>query len=82
MHLPRKLPQTTAFRFVTKHCEFVHGKLTTGLTHTVRRQKLGGYGYLKDYPVERYLRDARVHRILEGTNEVQTMIMARDAIRD
>jgi alkylation response protein AidB-like acyl-CoA dehydrogenase len=33
-------------------------------------QIFGGYGYLKDYPVEQYLRDIRVHQILEGTNQV------------
>ncbi|HWA44222.1 MAG TPA: acyl-CoA dehydrogenase family protein [Hypericibacter adhaerens] len=37
----------------------------------------GGYGYLKDYPVERFLRDARVHQILEGTNEIMRVIVAR-----
>ena len=37
----------------------------------------GGYGYIREYPVERLLRDARVHRILEGTNEVMRMIVAR-----
>ncbi len=40
-------------------------------------QLFGGYGYLKDYPVERYLRDARVHQILEGTNEIMRVIIAR-----
>ncbi|MBI3452255.1 MAG: isobutyryl-CoA dehydrogenase [Rhodospirillales bacterium] len=40
-------------------------------------QIFGGYGYLKDYPVERYLRDTRVHRILEGTNEIMRLIVAR-----
>lgn len=37
----------------------------------------GGYGYLKDYPIERYLRDARVHQILEGTNEIMRVIISR-----
>lgn len=41
----------------------------------------GGYGYLKDYPVERFLRDVRVHQILEGTNQVQTMIVAKSILQ-
>lgn len=40
-------------------------------------QIFGGNGYMKEYPLERYLRDARVHRILEGTNEVMNVIIAR-----
>jgi alkylation response protein AidB-like acyl-CoA dehydrogenase len=40
-------------------------------------QLYGGYGYLRDYPVERHLRDLRVHQILEGTNEIMRVIVAR-----
>ncbi|MER2607098.1 MAG: acyl-CoA dehydrogenase family protein [Siculibacillus sp.] len=42
----------------------------------------GGYGYLADYEIERYARDTRVHRILEGTNEVMRLIVARDLLGD
>ena len=38
----------------------------------------GGYGYLKDYPIERFLRDVRVHQILEGTNEVMSLIVGNE----
>jgi alkylation response protein AidB-like acyl-CoA dehydrogenase len=41
----------------------------------------GGYGYLRDFPLERYLRDLRVHQILEGTNEIMRVIIARDLLR-
>ncbi|GAA5314977.1 MAG: acyl-CoA dehydrogenase family protein [Candidatus Pelagadaptatus aseana] len=42
----------------------------------------GGYGYIKEYPIERYMRDARVHQILEGTNEIMRMITARRVLED
>ncbi|CAG2158791.1 unnamed protein product [Oppiella nova] len=43
-------------------------------------QLFGGYGYLKDYPIQQLLRDTRVHRILEGTNEIMKVIIAKDLI--
>ena len=42
----------------------------------------GGYGYLKDYPLERNLRDVRVHQILEGTNEIMKVIISREILKE
>lgn len=42
----------------------------------------GGYGYLREYPIERYVRDTRVHQILEGTNEVMRMLVSRRILQD
>ena len=44
-------------------------------------QLFGGYGYLQDYPIERFWRDLRVHSILEGTNQIMRMIIGRDLVR-
>jgi alkylation response protein AidB-like acyl-CoA dehydrogenase len=44
-------------------------------------QVLGGYGYLRDYPIERHLRDARLMEIGEGTSEVQRIVIARDLVQ-
>jgi alkylation response protein AidB-like acyl-CoA dehydrogenase len=41
----------------------------------------GGYGYLQDYPIERFWRDLRVHSILEGTNQIMRVIISRDLLR-
>ena len=43
---------------------------------------LGGYGYIKEYPMERYVRDTRVHQILEGTNEIMRVIVGRKLLMD
>jgi isobutyryl-CoA dehydrogenase len=40
----------------------------------------GGYGYLKDYPVQQYMRDCRVHMILEGTNEIMRLIISKNLL--
>jgi alkylation response protein AidB-like acyl-CoA dehydrogenase len=40
-------------------------------------QVLGGYGYVKEYPVERMMRDAKITQIYEGTNEIQRLVVAR-----
>ena len=45
-------------------------------------QIFGGYGYIQEYPLERYVRDVRVHQILEGTNEIMKMIIGRRMIME
>jgi len=45
-------------------------------------QLLGGYGYTRDYPVERMMRDAKITQIYEGTNQVQRIVMARQLLKD
>ena len=59
-------------------------RFATDACFTIADQALqlhGGYGYLKDYPLERILRDLRVHRILEGTNEIMRVIIAREMLK-
>ena len=42
----------------------------------------GGYGYIKEYPVERFYRDARITTIYEGTNQIQRIIIANELLKD
>ena len=44
-------------------------------------QVLGGYGYMKEYPAERMMRDAKITQIYEGTNQIQRMVIARDLLK-
>jgi alkylation response protein AidB-like acyl-CoA dehydrogenase len=44
-------------------------------------QVLGGYGYIRDYPVERMMRDAKITQIYEGTNQVQRVVISRQLLR-
>jgi len=44
-------------------------------------QVLGGYGYMKDYPLEKYMRDAKLHQIYEGTNQIQRLVIAGELMR-
>lgn len=43
-------------------------------------QVMGGYGYMKDYPVEKYMRDAKIMQIYEGTNQIQRMVIANKTL--
>ena len=70
-------PDKTSFAAMAKRLA-----TDTGMTIADRALQLhGGYGYLQDYPIERIFRDLRVHRILEGTNEVMRMIIGRDLVK-
>ncbi|WP_068083042.1 acyl-CoA dehydrogenase family protein [Polycladidibacter stylochi] len=72
--LDQKDPEATKFAAMAK-------RFATDTGFKVVNEALqihGGYGYLKDYPLERYLRDVRVHQILEGTNEIMRLIISRE----
>src|SRR5204862_6099299 len=45
-------------------------------------QILGGYGYIKEYPAERFMRDAKITQIYEGTQEVQRLVIAREILNE
>jgi cyclohexane-1-carbonyl-CoA dehydrogenase len=45
-------------------------------------QVLGGYGYMKDFPVERMFRDAKLTQIFEGTNQIQRLVIAREILKE
>jgi len=67
----------------TKLCAMAK-RFATDVGFEVANQALqlhGGYGYLRDFPLERIMRDVRVHQILEGTNEVMRVIVAREMLR-
>lgn len=68
----------------TQHCAMAKRFATDTSFQVVNDalQMYGGYGYLKDYPVERILRDVRVHSILEGTNEVMRLIISRNVLQN
>lgn len=66
----------------TTHCAMAK-RFATDVGFQVVNEALqlhGGYGYIKEYPIERYFRDLRVHQILEGTNEIMRVIIARQLI--
>lgn len=75
--LDRRDPRATMFCAMAK-------RLATDAGFKIANDALqlhGGYGYLKDFPAERHLRDLRVHQILEGTNEIMRVIVAREMFR-
>jgi len=75
--IDKKLPNAGAVcamakRFATDMCSKIANDAL---------QLHGGYGYLKDYPIEQIVRDLRVHQILEGTNQIMRMIVSRSLLR-
>lgn len=71
-------PEKTAYCAMAK-------RFATDIGFNVCNQALqlhGGYGYLKEYPIERFVRDTRVHQILEGTNEIMRLIISRRLLQD
>ncbi|CAM4069460.1 acyl-CoA dehydrogenase family protein [Psychrobacter arenosus] len=71
-------PQATAYCAMAK-------RISTDLSFEVANQALqlhGGYGYLNEYPLERHVRDLRVHQILEGTNEIMRVIVSKAMAQD
>ena len=74
--LDAKAPHATAYCAMAK-------RLATDIGFQVCNEALqihGGYGYIREYPLERYFRDVRVHQILEGTNEVMRLIISRNLL--
>ncbi|MBF7052542.1 acyl-CoA dehydrogenase family protein [Halomonas sp. KAO] len=68
----------------TAHCAMAK-RFATDMGFTVCNEALqlhGGYGYIREYPLERLVRDTRVHQILEGTNEIMRLIVARRLLAD
>lgn len=73
-----KAPDATAAAAMAKR--FVTDTGFDVVNHAL--QLHGGYGYLQDYPIERILRDLRVHQILEGTNEIMRVVISRALLKD
>jgi alkylation response protein AidB-like acyl-CoA dehydrogenase len=67
---------TRASAMAKLYCSDVAMEVTTDAV-----QILGGYGYMKEYPVERMMRDAKITQIYEGTNEIQRLVIAREMVR-
>jgi len=62
-------------------CKVLAGDVAMKVT-TDAVQIFGGYGYMKDYPVEKFMRDAKITQIYEGTNQIQRGVIAQRIIRD
>lgn len=86
----RQMVRLAAYKLDTGHPEAttycaMAKRFATDVGFTICDQALqifGGYGYIKEYPLERHFRDVRVHQILEGTNEIMRLIIARRVLTE
>jgi alkylation response protein AidB-like acyl-CoA dehydrogenase len=67
-----KMPFSSQAAFAKTFCSDMAMRVTTDVV-----QVFGGYGYMRDYPVEKYMRDAKINQIWDGTNQIQRVVMAR-----
>jgi alkylation response protein AidB-like acyl-CoA dehydrogenase len=90
LHAARGMVQSAAAMLdaehpsATMHCAMAK-QFSTDASFEICDEALqlhGGYGYLRDYQIERFVRDVRVHRILEGTNEIMRMIISRNVLKE
>ncbi|GLZ12101.1 acyl-CoA dehydrogenase [Actinomadura sp. NBRC 104425] len=72
--------QVPDLTFVSSACKCLASDVAMDIT-TDAVQLLGGYGYTREYPVERMMRDAKITQIYEGTNQIQRMVMARQLLK-
>jgi alkylation response protein AidB-like acyl-CoA dehydrogenase len=75
--LGERVPDLT---FVPSACKCLASDVAMDVT-TDAVQLLGGYGYTRDFPVERMMRDAKITQIYEGTNQIQRVVMARQLLK-
>jgi alkylation response protein AidB-like acyl-CoA dehydrogenase len=66
------MPFTCESAFAKTFCSDMAMRVTTDVV-----QVFGGYGYMRDYPAEKYMRDAKINQIWDGTNQIQRIVMAR-----
>jgi alkylation response protein AidB-like acyl-CoA dehydrogenase len=66
------VPFSSQAAYAKTFCSDMAMRVTTDVV-----QVFGGYGYMRDYPVEKYMRDAKINQIWDGTNQIQRVVMAR-----
>ena len=71
----QKAPPNVNSSYAKAFCADACMKITTDAV-----QIFGGYGYTREYPVERFMRDAKITQIFEGTNQIQRVVIARELI--